>query len=172
MHGEMLAAGGGFQILAVSLQSADKTNTQSAGQIGIFSVGFMTSAPPRIAENINVRTPDSQSLINIPVTVAALSVVFCARFIGNHACYLFLQFFIKHGSQTDRLREYGGGTCAGHTVQRFVPPVIGGNSQPVDGRRVIFQLGSFFLQRHPADEFPGFSGCFRSVPHHIYPPNI
>ena len=167
MNSEMLAARRGFQVFSAALQSFDEADAEPGGQIGILSVGFMSPSPARVTKNVDVRAPDGQAFIDIPVSVAALSVVFCPRLIRNNVSDFLLKVLIKHGSQADGLRKNRGGTGTGNTVKHFIPPVIGRNSKPRDRGCVIFQLRGFLLKRHAAYQLFGFGCCFGSVSHGI-----
>ena len=165
MNSKMFAAGGCFEVLAVALEPPDEPDAKSGRQVRILAVCFMAAAPTRVSENVDIRAPYGQPLIDIPVTVAALAVVFCSRFFSDRTGDLFLHIFIKHGREADRLRKHGRGTCTGHAVKHFIPPVVSRDSEPGNGRRVISELGSFFLKRHFSDEFPRFFRRFCSVSH-------
>ena len=73
MNSEMLAAGGSLQVFSVSLQAFNISDSEPAGQIRIFTVGFMSAAPSGIPENIDIRAPYGQPLINIPVAETAFA---------------------------------------------------------------------------------------------------
>ena len=170
VDGKMLAAGGDLQVFSVSLEAFDEADAQTGGQIGILAVGFVTAAPPRIAENVDIRAPNRQPLIDIPVAVGALAVIFRTGLPGNCGGDFFLEILVEDGGQADGLGENGGRSGAGNPVEHFIPPVVGGNTEPRDGRRVVFQLGSFFLNRHFCDQFSGLCGSFFSVSHHFRSP--
>ena len=165
MHGKMLAAGGCFQIFPVALEAFDIPDSEPARQVRIFAVGLMSAAPAGIPEDVDVRTPYGEPFIDIPVAETALPVVFRARFIGNGRSDLFLEVFVKHGGQADCLRKNRRGTCPGDPVQRFIPPVVGRNTQARDCGCVISELGRFFLQCHSGYQFLGLSRCLCPVSH-------
>jgi hypothetical protein len=62
------------------------------------------------------------------------------------------QVGVPGGGQTDGLRKDGGYASAPDAVQGFVPPVVGGHAQPLDGRSVIDHLRDFFLQGHTGNQ--------------------
>jgi hypothetical protein len=49
----------------------------------------------------------------------------------------------------DRLREACRRSCPRNTVQSFIPPVVCGNSQPGNLRRIIAKLRHLLSRRHP-----------------------
>ena len=81
MDCEMLGAGSGAQIVRViALHTFHKAYAQARGQIRIFTIGFVPSAPARVTEYIYIRRPDRQALVDIPILIAAIHVVFTTRF--------------------------------------------------------------------------------------------
>ena len=168
MDCEMLAARGGLQVFPVSLKPLNKPDAQPAGQVGILAVGFVSPAPSWIPENVDIRAPYGQPLVDVPVPVGALPVVFCPGFLGNGLCDFLLHFFIEHRSHADRLRKHRRRSRPGHAMQHFVPPVVSRNAQPGNRRRVISQLACLFFDRHPADQFLRCSPGFFSVPHGFF----
>ena len=75
MYRKVLAAGSSLQVFSISLQSTDKADAEPTRQIRIFPIGLMATAPARIPENVDIRAPDSQALINVTISVAALAIV-------------------------------------------------------------------------------------------------
>ena len=71
-------------IRVFALQPFDKAHRQAGSQIWIFSVGFLSSAPAGIAEQIHVRCPERQSFVNIVVARFLLRVKFCPRLGCDH----------------------------------------------------------------------------------------
>ena len=165
MDGEMFAAGGDFQVFPVALESFDEPDAEPGGQIGILAVGLVAPAPSRVAEDVDIRTPDGQPLIDIAVAVGALAVELGAGLTGNHRSDLFLEILVEHGGQADGLGKDGRRAGAGNPVQHLVPPVVGRNAEPRNRGSVVFQLGGLFLNCHFRDQFPGFRGSFFSVSH-------
>ena len=81
-------------ILIVSLQSHNIAYTKSACQIGIFSKCLMPSSPSRIAENIDIWRPESQSFVNILVVPLLLHCKLCPCLCG------YCIFKMKFGKNT------------------------------------------------------------------------
>ena len=123
----------------------------------------MAASPSRIPENIDVRRPESQPFIDVPVSVSGLGVIFCPAFLCDRGADLLHHIRVKRCRHPDCLREHSGSSCPGHPVQRLIPPVIGRDSQPLDRRRVKTQLRSLLLQRHSADQFRRSFPCFFSL---------
>ena len=47
------------------------------------------------------------------------------------------KFGVKSGAKSNCLRENCGLSGAGNSVERFIPPVVGGDAKPLDCRCVI-----------------------------------
>jgi len=75
-------------------------------------------------------------------------VVLGASFGGDGLGLVVDQVVIPGGGHADSLGEYGRVPRMGHSVQRFAPPVIGGNAEPWDGRRGVLHLEDLLFQRH------------------------
>ena len=57
----------------------------------------------------------------------------------------------------------GSRAGAGYAVERLVPPVVGRNAQPVNGRRVVAQLAGSLLHRHLDDQRRCLLPCLFAV---------
>ena len=77
-----------------------------------------------------------------------------------HVAQFFHQLGIEGGGHADGLGIHGGHAGAGHAVERFVPPVVGGHAQPLDGGGLVAHLGRGFFQCHLVNQragaLPGF----------------
>src|SRR6185436_7828792 len=70
MHCVMFRRGYYFEVARViTLQSAYELNAKSCGEIRIFAVGFLAASPTWIAKDVDVRTPESQSLVTAVLVV-------------------------------------------------------------------------------------------------------
>ena len=153
MHREMLGTGGRFQIFSLSipgssLQALHIGHAHAGGQIRVLSIGFMSPPPSGIPENIHIRGPEGEALVNIPVMMLCVFVVFGASFRRHRISDGAEQLLVKGGRHSDGLREAGCHTCPRHAVKRLVPPVISRNPQPGDRGRIVPKLGGLLLQRH------------------------
>src|SRR5579864_5542786 len=76
MHREVLGGGDCAKVSwIVTLQSGHESNGHAAGKKWIFSISFLTAAPPRIAEDIYVRGPEVQALEKVAASSANRHVV-------------------------------------------------------------------------------------------------
>ncbi len=153
VHRVMFGGGDGLQILRiVALQAVDEVHGHLARQVGILAVGFHAASPPRIAEQVDVGSPEGQALVDIALAAADEFVILGAGLVADRGGHPQGQVRIPGGGQADRLRKNRGASGARHPVQALVPPVVGRNSEPLDGRRIVHELGDFFLQRHAGDQ--------------------
>src|SRR5580704_18147568 len=90
MHCEMLWCGNGLEVVMVGpLQAFDEGNSKATSEIGVFAVGFLSAAPARIAEDIDVRRPNGESVVHGVDILTYCLVVLGTRFgrddVGNSA---------------------------------------------------------------------------------------
>ena len=162
MNGKMLGAARRFQVVGVvPLQALHKGHAQPGCQAGILAVGFLPPAPPGIPEQVHIRAPEGQALINVMIAVFLGFIVLGPSLGGDHLRDALHQFIVKAGRQPDCLRKHRGQSCPGHAVERLVPPVIAGDSQPFDGRGGIQRLPYAFLHGHLIHDFLSAAGNFR-----------
>ena len=160
VYREMLGAGRCAQGFAVPLQAADKGFAEPRGQIGVLAVGLMPAPPAGITENVDIRGPHGEPVIDIPVAFGGVRVVFRTGLGGDGRGDFFQQLIVEHGRKPDGLGKARGGAAAGQAVQRLVPPVIGGDAQPLDRGRVKTQLRCALLNCHARDQCLGAFSCF------------
>ena len=165
VHRKMLGARGDLEVLAIALQALDEPYAQPAGKIRIFTICLMTAAPARVTEDVDVRAPHGQALVNVAVAMRRLPVVFRARLGADDACHHFVEVLVENRRQANRLREHRRRARARHAVQGFIPPVIRRNAQPRNGRRVKTELGGLLLQRHLRNQLVCQSACFITIHH-------
>ena len=137
-------------------------HAQSRSQHRILPVGLMSPSPARIAEDIDIGSPEGQSLINIMIFMLLRLLILGATLHCDRLTDLLQQLRIKGCSQTDRLWKHGrpAGSC--HSMQRLIPPIIRRNSQSRDRRSIISQLGCRLLHCHPVYQPAGLFHRFLS----------
>ncbi len=79
-------------------------------------------------------------------------MMFGSRFVADRRGFGAQELGVERGGQADCLGEYGGLACSGHSVQRFVPPVVGRDPKSSHGRRVVLQLRDLLFQRQARDQ--------------------
>ena len=145
-----------FTVMPFPLHALYICRTHTACQIWIFTIGFLHAAPARIPSNVQNGATDRQPLINIGKSLFFELVVFCPHLIGYCVAHLLHPIRVETGCHGNGLRKYCSNTTAAHAVRTFAPPVIGRDSQPVNGGSGMFHLGNFFFQRHFSNQFTGF----------------
>ena len=149
MNGKMLGTGCRFdKALLFLLQSLHKTHTQSSAEIRVFPVGLLSPSPARIPEYVHIGGPEGQPLINIPVLCLFLHIILGSGFRGDHLRHFSHQLLVKGSRHADGLGKHGSRSRSCHSMQRLIPPVIGGNPQALYSRGIIQGLAHLFLQRH------------------------
>ncbi len=156
VHRVVLRRGNELQVLRiVSLHSLHELHAHARGQIGILAVGLLAPPPARIAEDVYVRAPECQALV-APVLAAPLGFpVLRPGLVADRLRLGPQQLRVERGRQPDRLRKHRCRTRPGHSVQRLVPPFVGGHPEPGNRRRIVLQLRDLFLQCHVSYEVRG-----------------
>ena len=138
MHCKMLCTCRSFHSFSITLKSFYKSYSKLFGQIRIFPVSFMASAPSRITENIYIGGPECQSFINISVFFTGICIVFCTSFCCYNICHFSYAISVKCGSHANCLRKYSCLSCPGYPVKSFIPPIISRDTKSLYSRRIIF----------------------------------
>ena len=81
------------------------------------------------------------------ITFGSVGVMFGPRLVRNGARHLAQKRRVEAGSQADRLRKHSGSTCPSQAMQALVPPIVGLDSEPGDGRSIVQQLRGFLCGR-------------------------
>ena len=114
----------------------------------------MAAAPAGLADDVDVGGPAGQAPVDSDVLAEGFAfVVLCPDLVGDGGGHLVEKLIVEAGRHSDGLGENGGRTGAGYAVKGLVPPVVGGDAQPGNGRRVVAQLTHFFFQGHLGDQF-------------------
>ena len=163
---QMLGTGSGLHDFAFALEATDIGLAQPCGQVRIFAIGFMAATPAGIAENIDIGRPEGQALINVTVFFLCKGIVLCAAFRCGYITQPLQQHIVEHSSHADGLGEAGCRTGTGNTMQRLIPPVVGGDAQTGNGRGIIAQLADFFFNGHLRNQCPCFFKSFRTIHNH------
>ena len=116
VDGKMLCAGGGLHGLAAALKPPHIGLPQPGGQIGVLSVGLVSPAPAGVPEDVDVRRPEGQPVIDVPISQGGQGVVLGPALRGRQVAQPFQPLVVEHGRQADGLGEAGGAAAPGHTV--------------------------------------------------------
>ena len=130
----MLGAGSSLKMLSLALDPLDKRKCELLYQIRILTVGLLASSPPGISEEIDVGRPDGKSLIDIPVFVLCIFVIFGTGFRGNNLSDFSQKLSIKSCTEAYGLGETRSSSASCKAVKALVPPVIFRNVESRDRR--------------------------------------
>src|SRR5579875_551091 len=166
MDGVVFGGRDGLEIFrVVALHGLDEGHGHAAGEVGVLAIGLHAAAPAGVAEEVDVGRPEGEALVDVVFAAADEFVIFGAGLIGNGCGDAGHEVGVPGSGDADGLGEHGGAAGAGDAVKRFVPPVIGGNAEPLDGGRIVHELGNFFFEGHAREEvvdalFDGGVGIF------------
>ena len=126
MNSIVLGTGPQLTVLGIfwTLQALYHLCTHDAGQIGVFSVGFLASSPAGITEDIDIRCPHREAVELLVLARATLHtlVVLGTELSRGHIETLVEEVRIPRGSHGYRLRKHGDIALIGSTMKRFTPP--------------------------------------------------
>ena len=128
MYCKMFGTCRSFHCFSITLKSFYKSYSKLFGQIRIFPVSFMASAPSGITENIYVGRPECQSFIDISVFFTGICIVFC------HLSYT---VSVKCSSHSDCLRKNSCLSRSGHAMKSLIPPIISRDAKSLYSWRII-----------------------------------
>ena len=166
MHGEMLGTSQCLDILGslrlirsqntrsrqrlaverLSLQAIHHSKSHTCGEIRIFAISLLSASPSRITEDIDIRSPEAQTLISLYITRLLRHLRLGSRLIAYGSKHLIEQGIIPGRSHVHGDRENRGISVACHTMQRLVPPLKLRDTQSGDGRRSIHHQLRLLLQ--------------------------
>ena len=160
VHGEMLGRGDHLGAIRVGpLHAFDEGHAHARGEERVLAIGFLATAPARVAENVEVGRPGVEPGADAAQAPGlACQRVQTAHFGADRRGDALDQRRIEAGAQPDRLGEVGGGQRAQRAVQRFGPPVVARDAEPGDRRCHVEQLRQFLGQRHPRHQSLGLRG--------------
>ena len=141
-----------------SLQSTHDCKSHLGGEIRVFTIGFLSTPPTRVTEDVDVGCPEGEALILSDAPILTGYVVLGTCFIAGSRKGSFDQCVIPSGSEShsdgiDRRRA-----ATTNAVQGFVPPVEGRDAEAVDGRRGVFHQLCLLLEREATQQV--FGSCF------------
>src|SRR4030095_318812 len=74
-----------FQILwIIALESFYEFDSESSSQVRVFAVSLLPASPARVAKNVDVRRPESETVKPIVVTTSLRLVVLRTSFFRDH----------------------------------------------------------------------------------------
>ena len=169
VHGVVLGRRDGLEVLRiVALQAANEGRAEPTGEEGVLPVGFLAPAPARVAEDVDVGRPVIEAGRSRAHAHAAAGQVRAgcsrgrlrplvivelgARLGADGGRHPMDERLVEGGAETDGLRKHRRDSLIRHAVQRFAPPVVGGNLKARDGGGGAAELRSLLLDGHSRDE--------------------
>ena len=160
VHGKVLGAGqqlvvsAGIGRLAVlhALQAVDHRQAHAFRQVWVLAVGLLAAAPARVTEDIDVGSPERQTLIAAYVACALGLLILHTRLVAGSVKAAIDHVIVKRCRHSHRYGKDGGESVAPYAVQRLVPP--GKTLQPKAGQslRLVYHQLRLLLQRQAADK--------------------
>src|ERR1700679_1843289 len=112
--------------MIASLQGFDESNADPRCEKRILPVGLLTSSPPRIAEDIDIWSPQIQPIIDGMVAMRDRIGILCTRFSRDDRSLPADEIYVPARGHADSLRENSCISRNGDAMNRLTPPVICG----------------------------------------------
>ena len=151
MDGIMLCTGIELTILCVawSLKSLDDLNSKARSEVRILSVGLLSTSPARVAEDIDVRSPDRKAMeAQVFLALSYPHVICRTTFIADLREDLEKEFVVEAGSHTDWLWIDCHIAHVGNAMKRLAPPVESLDAEMRNCLRHIHHDLCLFFERH------------------------
>ena len=154
VDGEMLRGGDHQRPVGVgALHAGDEGDTHACGEERVLAIGFLATPPARVAEDVDVGRPGVEPGTDMADASGLAGERVEAAYLGaDRPGDVMHHRGVEAGGEPDGFGEVGGGERAERAVERFGPPIVGGDAEPWDRRCDVEQLGQLFLQRHSRDE--------------------
>src|SRR6185312_9163158 len=145
MHGIMLWRRDHAIILGIiSLHAGNKGDPHAAREKWVFSIGLLSASPPRIAEYVQIRRPEIETVKYRRFTVACRVVINDPALDSNIGSHRVNRRHIEGGSQSDRFRELSRAIDR-NPMQCLTPPVVRRNLEPWNCARLMHELRCFLF---------------------------
>ena len=155
MDGVVLRAGGGHQeVWIVALEPLHELDAHARGEVRVLAERLLSAAPARIAEHVDVRTPQREARVEIEELLRAEEVVLGARLYRDGIRHLPLQRSVECRRAADRLWEDRGESAPRDAVERLVPERIARNAELRPRRRASPEECDAVHRRLLRDDFP------------------
>ena len=147
-------------LVCIALKAVDHRASHHRHQVWILSVGLLAASPPRVTEDVDVRSPYGKAVVlSRPITGAG-RIELDALLCRSHIEHVQKEFIIPAGSHTDSLREYGGEAVSGRAVKSLVPPVVLLDAKLRNCRTVITHKSYLLLKGQTTEKV--FGSFFRA----------
>ena len=151
--GQQLAVLADAQVLTViahSLQAAHHSQPHPARQVRVFAVGLLSPPPARVAEDVDVGSPERQALIALDVASRLGLLGLGPSLVADSRVHPVQQGIVPRGSHRHRDGEHGGNAVAPYSVQGLVPPLERRDAQSRNSRRCVHHQQGFLFQGQSA----------------------
>ena len=167
MHGKMLRTRRRLQEFPFALKPFYVRYGAYGRKIRVLAERLLTSAPAPVAEDIDVRRPEGQTLVYAAVAETYGFVVFRPSLIGDRVTYPPDQSGVERRRKSYRLREHRCGPRPRDAVRRLVPPVVFLYAEAFYRRRGVKELTYLLVRIHQPDFSFGCFFCFVEVHAHL-----
>ena len=114
-----------MSIVRIALQTVHHRTAHDCGKIRIFSIGLLSSSPPRVTENVYIRSPYGKAMIYLHTLFRRTCHIELYTLLRrSHIEDLLQKNIVPARCQTYSLREYRGKAIAGRSVKSLIPPVV------------------------------------------------
>ena len=107
-----------------ALQAADNGEAHALGEVRVLAVGLLSTAPARVAEDVDIGCPHAGALVTLHRSGMARLSVLDAHLIGHLVEDAVNQRVVPRGCHHHGDGEDGAVTVAPHAVQPFAPPFV------------------------------------------------
>ena len=140
-----------------TLQTLHHLCAHHTGQIRVLAIGFLSTPPSRVTENVHIGSPHRKAvklLILTPILNHTF-IVLCTKFRACRVKHLEKQVGIPRRSHCNRFREHRHVAHIGSAMQGFAPPEELLDAQPRNGRTLVKHQLGLFLQCQPTTQVLG-----------------
>ena len=118
-----VAVGQGSAVELHALQTAHHGDAHAAGQPRVFAVGLLSASPAWVTEDVDVGSPEGESLVAAYLAAPLGLVVLGACLVADGGKAAIDQCVVPRGGHGRRNGEHGGETVTADAVQRLAPPL-------------------------------------------------
>ena len=158
VYGIVLGAGPQLAVFAAlrALQTTNHGTPHHRRQVGVLTIGLLTTTPPGVTEDVHIRSPYRQAIellstLILTGTLVILSAELCTRGVEH----TLQQLRIERRSHTDRLRKHRHIAHVRSTMERLAPPEKLLDAKPLYGRTLVQHQHGLLLKRQTGAQILG-----------------
>ena len=141
------------------LHAEDGLDAEDGIHVGVFATGLLAASPAGVAEDVDVRTPETEFGIAGVIDhahghiedVVVGTVPVGTGLVAHGTEHIIDELLAEGGSHADGLGEDGVATLA-HAVAGLAPPVVGGDAEAIDGDALVHHQSYFLFGRQHGDQ--------------------